>query len=186
LEINEALGTAAAVHDFNNDNVVNLVDIQIVIDGVLNLGCSATPVITDFNPKTGTIGTLVTVTGRYLAATQISMPQAGGGMATQQPVTISATGVSFAVPITAATGPITISTLSSSATTTASFTVIPIPSGQTVIAGRAVNGGGGPIHHGSYRTRGNNFRARGLGCIRHHRQRWHIFHLRGPGGDGAG
>ena len=40
--INEALGHASPSNDLNGDGVVNVVDIQIVIDAVLNLGCSAT------------------------------------------------------------------------------------------------------------------------------------------------
>ena len=143
--INEALGTKTAVNDFNNDGAVNVVDIQTVIDAVLGLGCFATPVITDFNPKTGSIGTLVTVTGRYLVATQISLPRLGGGTANQLPLTISAAGVSFAVPTTAATGPVTITTASGSATTAASFTVTPIPANQTVLTGRALTAGGSPV-----------------------------------------
>jgi hypothetical protein len=40
LEINEGLGGAQAVNDLNGDHVVNVVDIQIVINAVLNLGCT--------------------------------------------------------------------------------------------------------------------------------------------------
>jgi hypothetical protein len=39
--INEALGQMAPLNDLNGDGVVNVVDVQIVIDAVLNLGCSA-------------------------------------------------------------------------------------------------------------------------------------------------
>jgi sugar lactone lactonase YvrE len=38
--INEALGLAPALNDFNGDKVVNVVDIQIVINAILNLGCT--------------------------------------------------------------------------------------------------------------------------------------------------
>ena len=38
--INEALGAAAAVDDLNSDSVVNVVDVQIVVNAVLHLGCS--------------------------------------------------------------------------------------------------------------------------------------------------
>jgi uncharacterized repeat protein (TIGR01451 family) len=37
--INEALGQAAASHDLNQDGSVNVVDVQIVMDSVLRLGC---------------------------------------------------------------------------------------------------------------------------------------------------
>ncbi len=39
--INEALGGLPAVHDLNSDGVVNVVDIQLDINGTLGLGCSA-------------------------------------------------------------------------------------------------------------------------------------------------
>jgi hypothetical protein len=39
--INEGLGPAPAVNDLNSDGKVNVVDIQIVINAVLKLGCSA-------------------------------------------------------------------------------------------------------------------------------------------------
>jgi hypothetical protein len=38
--INEALGVAPAANDTNGDGVVNAVDIQIIINAVLNLGCT--------------------------------------------------------------------------------------------------------------------------------------------------
>jgi uncharacterized protein (TIGR03437 family) len=40
--INEALGAASSANDLNVDEVVNVVDLQIVLNAVLNLGCSAT------------------------------------------------------------------------------------------------------------------------------------------------
>jgi hypothetical protein len=39
-EINEALGAFSPVNDLNSDGVVNVVDIQIVINAILNLGCT--------------------------------------------------------------------------------------------------------------------------------------------------
>jgi hypothetical protein len=40
-EINEALGVAGAANDLNGDLVVNVVDVQIVINAALHLGCTA-------------------------------------------------------------------------------------------------------------------------------------------------
>ena len=126
LEINQALGVAAAGNDLNNDGAVNVVDVQIVINAALGLGCAAGPTITDFNPKTGPLGTLVTVVGTNLgAATQVSVPQLGGGTLNPPPTSVSATAVVFVVPAGAATGPITVATTLGSATSTASFTVTP-------------------------------------------------------------
>jgi uncharacterized repeat protein (TIGR01451 family) len=39
--INEALGSAPAVNDLNRDGIVNVVDIDVVIESKLNLGCRA-------------------------------------------------------------------------------------------------------------------------------------------------
>ncbi len=41
LEINEALGRAAAANDLNADRIVDVTDVQIVINAALGLGCSA-------------------------------------------------------------------------------------------------------------------------------------------------
>jgi len=38
--INQALGRAAPVSDLNSDHVVNVVDVKVVINAVLNLGCT--------------------------------------------------------------------------------------------------------------------------------------------------
>ena len=38
--INQALGIAAAANDLNHDGIVNVVDVQIVINAALSLGCS--------------------------------------------------------------------------------------------------------------------------------------------------
>jgi hypothetical protein len=39
--IDEALGLIPAVHDLNQDGVVNLLDVQVVINAALGLGCAA-------------------------------------------------------------------------------------------------------------------------------------------------
>jgi hypothetical protein len=41
LIISEALGVAPAVNDLQHDGVVNVGDVQIVINAVLGMGCSA-------------------------------------------------------------------------------------------------------------------------------------------------
>jgi hypothetical protein len=38
--VSQGLGKSTAVSDLNSDHVVNVVDIQIVINAVLNLGCT--------------------------------------------------------------------------------------------------------------------------------------------------
>jgi len=37
---NQALGDTPAVHDLNQDGIVNVVDIQIVLSGAIGLGCT--------------------------------------------------------------------------------------------------------------------------------------------------
>ena len=39
--VDNGLGVATAIHDLNNDHVVNVVDVQKVINAALGLGCSA-------------------------------------------------------------------------------------------------------------------------------------------------
>jgi RHS repeat-associated protein len=132
-EINQALGLAGA-NDLNNDSAVNVVDLQIVVNAVLKLGCAVDPpAITDFNPKSGPIGTLVSVTGsNFGIAPQISVPSLGGGTL-NPPSNFSATGTSFVVPAGAASGAIQIATPYGSATSTATLTVTP-STGFTVSA----------------------------------------------------
>jgi hypothetical protein len=38
--VNEALGAATLKNDLNNDGVINVIDLQIVINSALNMGCS--------------------------------------------------------------------------------------------------------------------------------------------------
>lgn len=63
LEIDEALGSAAAANDLKNDGLISVVDVQIVINAVLGLGCSpvtaANPTLTITTSGTGagTVGT---------------------------------------------------------------------------------------------------------------------------------
>ena len=39
--INQALGALPAANDLNGDGAVNVVDVQIVINAVLGLGCTS-------------------------------------------------------------------------------------------------------------------------------------------------
>ena len=130
--VNEALGVSLAVDDLNGDSHVNLVDVQIVINAAVSLVCTAdsgsspAPTITDFNPKTGAIGTLVTATGsNFGLAPQVSMPQQGGGAISLPLSSMTSGSLVFAIPSGAASGAITIANETASATTTSSFTVTP-------------------------------------------------------------
>lgn len=126
LMINEALGTAPAGNDLNVDGVVNVADVQIVINAALGLGCSAGPGVTisDFNPKSGAVGTSVTVTGNNFGSTpQVSMPNLNGGSIGLPLQTVTASSLSVLIPSGAVTGPITVSNSGRSAATASSFSV---------------------------------------------------------------
>jgi len=89
---------------------------------VLSVG----PTITDFNPRTGPIGTLVTITGaNFGVAPQISMSHLNGGTVNPPPSSIAINSLSFVVSAGAATGPITVSNGTGSTTSQAPFTVTP-------------------------------------------------------------
>jgi hypothetical protein len=150
--INQALGLAQAVNDLNNDGSVNVVDVQVVINAALNLGClTGVPplTVTGFNPQSGPIGTLVTVTGsNFGTAPKGSMPQVtlsmqGGGTIAAPTATFTATAISFVIPAGAATGPVTVTVGTQSATSSASlgiaapsnFTLAVSPANSNVIQG---------------------------------------------------
>jgi uncharacterized membrane protein YeaQ/YmgE (transglycosylase-associated protein family) len=101
---------------------------------------TVTPAITSFAPATGPAGTGVTITGtNFSAATAVSF----NGHPAQFTVSNSGT-VTTAVPVGATNGPITVTTLDGTATSSATFTVTPggipfslaaAPSSQIVTAG---------------------------------------------------
>jgi hypothetical protein len=127
FEINGALGSESAANDLSNDGVVNVVDVQIIINAVLQLGCAADPgappTISDFNPKSGPIGTIVTVTGEnFGTAPQVSMPQQGGGTILVSVISLTSGSVVLMIPSGAASGAITVSNGSLNASSYA-FTV---------------------------------------------------------------
>ena len=130
LEINEVLGIITATHDLNADSKINVVDIQIIINAALGLGCPGEPVptITDFNPKSGPAGTLVTLTGTLLLSGTgtpviVQMAALGGGAVLAPSASVTATSLTFVVPPGATTGPVKVSGLSATVTSSSSFAV---------------------------------------------------------------
>jgi len=82
--ISEALGAASPANDLNGDGVVNVVDVQIVLNGVLNLGCTvpvgARPVAT---PESEIVRPARPVGGNFVVAGNGSPGYKGdGGLAT--------------------------------------------------------------------------------------------------------
>ncbi len=91
---------------------------------------SGTPQITDFTPKSGSVGTPVTIMGSNFTpnsgtAVQVSLNKQGGGAVNAPTGTPTATTIPFTIPPDAATGPITVTVNGQSATSTATLTIVP-------------------------------------------------------------
>ena len=154
LEIGESLGLSRPNNDLNTDGLVNVIDVQIVINAALNLGCAAdtgstgpVPIITDFNPKSGPVGTVVTLTGgNFGSAPQVSMPQQGGGMISLPLSSVTSSSLAFVIASGAASGLVMVvngsvgSSTSSAFTVTASstFTLTASPAAASLIQGQSV------------------------------------------------
>ncbi|MGE0133474.1 MAG: IPT/TIG domain-containing protein [Blastocatellales bacterium] len=105
------------------------------------------PVIADFNPKSGSIGTLVTITGTNLmvgsTTPTVTFAGAGSSRLPGQVAFASATEVRATVPANAVTGIIELITTAGTATTSLPFTIAPsqdftltlAPSTMTVVQG---------------------------------------------------
>jgi hypothetical protein len=114
---------------------------------VFTVGSAQPPAIADFNPKSGPVGTLVTITGTNLkiGATDPAVTFAGAG-GTRLPAQVafaSATEVRATAPNATVTGVIQLTTSAGTATTALPFTVAPsqdftitlAPSSTTTIQG---------------------------------------------------
>lgn len=110
-----------------------------------------TPTITDFNPKSAPIGTLITLTGTNLqpntgTAAQFTLAKQGSGTVTGFATTASATSLNFVVPAGAATGipSVTLNSQNASAATaltivpSSTFTVSAAPGAANLIQGQSV------------------------------------------------
>lgn len=106
------------------------------------------PVITDFNPKSGPVGTLVTLTGSSLtlgATTQVTLNQLGGGTIAAPISSASATSIAFVIPAGATTGAITVTSAGQSTTSAdvlavtpaSSFSLTAGPATATLLQGKA-------------------------------------------------
>jgi RHS repeat-associated protein len=109
---------------------------------------NAQPVIADFSPKSGPVGTLVTLTGNNLTSTgnptQIALNQQGGGSINAPISSATGTTLAFVIPAGAATGPITVTSSGQSATSAvnlqvtaaSSFTISAGPGTATLLQGK--------------------------------------------------
>lgn len=108
------------------------------------------PAITDFNPKSGAVGNVITITGTNLALgapalAQVTLNQQGGGTIGAPVTSSSPTSVSFLIPPGATDGLVTLTTLGESAVSTAtlsltartSFSVTAGPATANVLQGQS-------------------------------------------------
>jgi len=107
--------------------------------------------ITDFNPKSGSVGTPVTITGSNFTpnagtSVQVSLNKQGGGSISAPVGNYTATSIPFTIPSGAAPGPITVtvngnsvsSTMPLTITASSSFRVTAAPSPADLIQGQSV------------------------------------------------
>jgi RHS repeat-associated protein len=108
------------------------------------------PAITDFNPKSGAAGNIITITGSNLALgapalAQVTLNQQGGGTIAAPVTSSSPTSVSFLIPPGATDGLVTLTTLGESAVSTAtlsltartSFSITAGPATANVLQGQS-------------------------------------------------
>jgi RHS repeat-associated protein len=103
--------------------------LQRVLSPILAVPVVAPPTITDFNPKSAPAGSLITVTGANFEPGSNLMPtvslrqQGVTGVVTAPLISANAGSLAFAVPINAASGPITISVAGQTAVTATSLNI---------------------------------------------------------------
>ncbi|HEY1525241.1 MAG TPA: RHS repeat-associated core domain-containing protein [Candidatus Angelobacter sp.] len=105
----------------------------------ITLANGGQPAITDFTPKSGPVGTLITLTGTNLTSgntAQVTLSQQGGGTIAAPISTASPANISFVIPAGAASGLITV-TASNNSTTSATALNVTAASSFTVTAGPA-------------------------------------------------
>ncbi len=96
------------------------------------------PTISDFNPKSAPVGTLITMTGMNLqpnagTVAQFALAKQGGGTLTGFASTASATSITFIIPSGAATGVVSITVNGANANTATPLMIVP-SSGFTLTA----------------------------------------------------
>jgi CSLREA domain-containing protein len=147
-------GTANASFTVDTDSIITTVVPAGAITGKISVTVPTTtftsvanfavsPKIDSFMPGSGSAGTAVTISGsNFSGATSVKFGGVSGSF-----TTLSATSIRAIVPITAITGPITVTTSSGTATSTNPFTVLPKITSFTPTSGKigtsvAISGSG--------------------------------------------
>ena len=107
--------------------------------------------ITDFNPKSAPIGTLINVAGNGFAPAsgavpQLSLNKQGGGTLAPLLTSFSNTALSFVIPAGAASGPLSVTANGQTATSATPLTIVPssnftltaLPASASLIQGQSV------------------------------------------------
>jgi RHS repeat-associated protein len=108
------------------------------------------PLITDFNPKSAVVGTVINVSGSNFTSSTAAMPQVtlskqGGGTIAAPVATFDASHIAMVIPAGAATGLLTITVGTQSVTSTGPLTIAPpstfsltaVPSSANLIQGQS-------------------------------------------------
>ncbi|MEO8126716.1 MAG: IPT/TIG domain-containing protein [Bryobacteraceae bacterium] len=113
-----------------------------------NVGAAPLPAISDFNPKSAPAGAQIVLTGSNLSPSpSITLAKQGGGTVAAQILSASATGITFTIPSTAATGTVAVTVGGATATSSAALTITPppsfsisaLPSPAQLIQGQSIN-----------------------------------------------
>jgi YD repeat-containing protein len=119
----DLLGRLIAVIDLNGDTARYIYDAAGNLLSIQRYASSQTSIIS-FVPSSGTVGSLVTVSGTGFSATAGQNVITFGGVATESLVSTTTTQLVVVVPRGATTGPIGVTSPAGSATTDVPFTVM--------------------------------------------------------------
>lgn len=121
-----------ATGDFDEDGKLDIVSVDLSSNKVTLLRTLSSsncipPSITSFSPATGSIGTTVTITGTNFDPVAANNTVAFNGVTAVTPSAASITSLTVTVPVGATTGPLSVTTLAGTGTSSTNFTVTCIP-----------------------------------------------------------
>jgi RHS repeat-associated protein len=105
-------------------------EVASLTNGFTVSAAGGNPTITDFNPKSGSIGTLVTISGSNLlpnagTSAQVTLAKQGGGTMSLPASSATSVNIAFVVPAGAMTGPGAVMVNGGSANTAVPLTIVP-------------------------------------------------------------